>query len=214
MRYVCVFKILGCVCACVCMCLRVFAWLSLLCWSSFWLLLNKQAFPSFVWAVGSFADHLTPALTCFSTCSLSATSVEENHYRWGLSLSSSSSSSSGHHSRRKVLLPSSMLSSSTPPLPLRGCELKPTDTTHPFERTNCSFDLWGKERNYTSKFFLAASVLQKETELDTTPSTSVAAKKGNVQTISLLQKISVGHFKPSIQKVCIISCPDEPRHIV
>lgn len=68
MTCVCVFKVLGCVWVC----------LSLLCCSSFWLLLNKQAFPSFVWAVGLFADHLTPVLTCYSTSCLSAsTSVEE-----------------------------------------------------------------------------------------------------------------------------------------
>lgn len=58
MRCVCVFKVLVCV--------VFFSFCS-----SFWLLLNKRAFSSFELAVGSFADHLTPVLTCFWTGSLS-----------------------------------------------------------------------------------------------------------------------------------------------
>lgn len=194
------------------------------CWEAFprcVLLLNKQAFPPCVWAVGSFADHPTPVLTCFSACSLSAsTSVEENHYRWGLSLSSSSSSSSRLHSRRKVLLPSSMLPSSTPSS-VRSLavdvNLNPLTPLISLKEQTVHLTFGEKRKIKPTSSSWLLQCCKDEAELHTRHHAEhicVAAKKGNNQTISLLQTISVRHFKPSIQKVCIISCPDEPRHIV
>lgn len=206
MTCVCVFKVTGCVCVCV--------RLSLLCRTSFWLRLNKQDFPSFVWAVGSFADHLTPVLTCFSTCSLSAsTSADENRYQWELALSSSSSFSSRHRSRRKVLPPSSMLSSSTPSSASSLSVVVNLNLPIILKEQTVHLTFLGEKRKIKStRSSWLLRCCKNETELDPRHHAEricVAAKEGNDQTISLLHTISVLHFTPSVQKVCI-SCPDEP----
>lgn len=223
MTCVCVFKVIGCVCV----------RLSLLCRTSFWLRLNKQDFPSFVWAVGSFADHLTPVLTCFSTCA--STSADENRYRWELALSSSSSFSSRHRSRRKFLPPSSMLSSSTPSSASSLSVVVNLNLPIILKEQTVHLTFWGKREKLNQHVLLGcfgAAKMRLNSTRGTMPSISVWRQKREMtkQSVFCIQSVfSISHpafrksafhvlmsldtlFKASYCTFTLLKCPGEVQH--